>query len=537
MQGGIAGLGHEWVVSAQLVDAATGQPLARVRETAADSSHLFEAIDRVARGLREHIGESSRSLRAAPPLRRLTTGSLQALQRWSEAQTAQNVEGDRPKARRLLEEATALDTSFALAWRALSVLYGSLGPPEAMVDAATRAYRYRDRLTDRERHFVDAEYHVVVTQDFTKAFAAYDSQLVVTPDDAGLLGASGYLHFRLREFGEAERLYRQAMAADSSVTPIYFGLMESQINQGRLAPARMVLGAFRAHFPDNRFDEWEEIYLAAAAGAYDSAETHARRLLAAAPDDADHRGEAIRTLANLALLRGRLAESTRLRRQAMSVYEANGDLAGYWLEVATLATGELRLARRPDEARRIVADALRRHPLDSLQPNARPYVQLGVVYAGIGDLDRAAEMQAALERLGLARGRFAEAQWRRLRGTILLARRRYLEAQAELRLAAEREECALCSLPALARSYDLAGQADSAAAVYERYLRTPWMKRLELDATELGAVSLRLGELYQERGDQEAAAAMYRRVATLWQGADGELGQAATKAAEQARAE
>ena len=116
---------------------------------------------------------------------------------------------------------------------------------------------------------MDAEYHVVVTQDFTKAFAAYDSQLVVTPDDAGLLGASGYLHFRLHEFGEAERLYRQAMAADSSVTPIYFGLMESQINQGRLAPARMVLGAFRAHFPDNRFDEWEEIYLAAAAGAYD----------------------------------------------------------------------------------------------------------------------------------------------------------------------------------------------------------------------------------------------------------------------------
>ena len=34
-----------------------------------------------------------------------------------------------------------------------------------MVDAATRAYRYRERLTDRERHLVDAEYHVVVTQD------------------------------------------------------------------------------------------------------------------------------------------------------------------------------------------------------------------------------------------------------------------------------------------------------------------------------------------------------------------------------------
>ena len=511
--------------------------LIAVRETAADSSHLFETIDRIARALRERIGESSRALRASPPLRQLTTGSLQALQRWSEAQTAQNVEGNRPKARRLFEEAVALDTSFALAWRALSALYGSLGPPWAMVDAATRAYRHRGRLTDRERHLVDAEYHMVVTQDFAKAFAAFDSQLVVTPDDAGLLGASAYLHFRLREFDKAERQYRHAMALDSSVTPLYFGLIESQINLGRLTPARAVLGAFREHFPDNRFDEWEEIYLAAAAGAYDSVATHARRLLAAAPDDADHRGEAIRTLANLALLHGRLTESARLRRQAMRVYEANGDLAGYWLEVATLATGAVRLARRPDEARRIVADALRRHPLDSLPAGARPYVQLGVLYAGIGDLGRAAEMQAALERQGLARGRFAGAQWRRLRGSILLARRRYLEAQAELRLAAEREECALCSLPALARSYDLAGQADSAVAVYERYLSTPWMKRLELDATELGSVCLRLGELYEERGDRPGAAAMYRRVAALWRDGEGELGRAAARPGEQARLE
>jgi hypothetical protein len=30
---------------------------------------------------------------------------------------------------------------------------------------------------------------------------------------------------------------------------------------------------------------------------------------------------------------------------------------------------------------------------------------------------------------------------------------------------------------------------------------------------------------------------MYRRVATLWHGADGELGRAAARAAEQARAE
>jgi TolB-like protein len=537
VRGDVSRVGPGWVISAQLVSSGTGEPLAAVRETAADSTRLLEAIDRVARALRERIGESARTVRAAPPLRQLTTGSLEALRRWSEAQAAFNVEGDRPKARRLYEEAVALDTGFALAWRALSVLYGSLGPADAMVDAASRAYRHRGRLTDRERHLVTAEYHMVVTHDYRGAFAAYDSQLVATPDDAGILGAAAYLHFRLREFDRAERLYQRAMEADSSTTPLYFGLIESRINLGRLDPARSALAAFRERYPGNLFAEWEEIYLAAAAGAYDDVQVHARRLLARAPDDADHRGEAVRTLANLALLHGRLTESARLRRQAMAVYEANGDLAGYFGEVLPLATAEAAFARRPDRARQLLADALRRHPLDSLPPGARPYVRLGLLYAGLGDLDRAAEMQAELERHGLTRGRFAEAEWRRLRGAILLARHRYLEAQAELRLAAEREECALCSLPALGRSYDLAGRADSAVAVYERYLRTPWMKRLELDAVELGPIWLRLGELYEARGDRAGAMAMNRQLAGLWRGGEGERRRVSGRIGEQAGAE
>jgi tetratricopeptide (TPR) repeat protein len=502
VRGSVSGAGPGWVVSAQLLAPATGAPLATVRETAADSSRLLETIDRVTLALRERIGESARVLRAARPLRRLTTSSLQALRRWTESEIALNVEGDRPKARRLTEEAVALDTSFAVAWRGLSVLYGSLGPAHAMADAATRAYRHRDRLTDRERHLVTADYHMVVTGDLRRAFAAFDSQLVATPDDAGVLGAAAYLHFRLREFDESNRLYARAMDADSSMTALYFGLIEARINLGRLDQARAALAAFRTRFPGNLFAEWEEIYLAAASGALDSVEAHARRLLALAPDDADHRGEALRTLANVELLRGRGSESARHRREAMRVYEANGDLAGYFGEVLTLATAEAALAGRPDGARRVVADALRRHPLDSLPPGARPYVRLGIFHANLGDLERAAEMQAALERHGLNRGRFAEAEWRRLRGAILLARHRYLEAQAELRLAAEREECALCSLPALGRSYELAGRADSAIAVYERYLRTPWMKRLELDAVELQPLRRRLRDLREGRGDR-----------------------------------
>jgi tetratricopeptide (TPR) repeat protein len=215
----------------------------------------------------------------------------------------------------------------------------------------------------------------------------------------------------------------------------------------------------------------------------------------------------------------------------MQLYESNGDVSGYFREALTGATAEAALAQQPAAARGLAAEALRRHPLDSLPPGARPYVRLGILYAGLGDVDRAAEMQAAIERHKLNRGRFARAEWRRLRGNILLARHRYREAAEELRLAAAEEECVLCSLPALGRSYELAGETDSAIAVYRRYLTTPWMKRLELDAVELLPLSVRLGGLHEERGEQQAARELYLQVADRWRGAEGAMGRQAIRAA------
>jgi hypothetical protein len=59
--------------------------------------------------------------------------------------------------------------------------------------------------------------------------------------------------------------------------------------------------------------------------------------------------------------------------------------------------------------------------------------------------------------------------------------------------------------------------------VYERYLATPWIGRLEVDAVRLAGVCERLAELYEARHEPERAAAMYRRVIALWREADPEL--------------
>jgi Tfp pilus assembly protein PilF len=531
VQGHLSRAGTGWSLTAALVPPAGGEPLAIAQSPARDSTRLLSAVDRVAGELRARIGESAADIRDGPRLERFTTGSLPALLRYSDGLRAHDIEGDRPRARLLYEEAVALDSEFAMAWRGLATLYSVLGSPSAAVDAATEAYRHRDRLTERERALVTANYHSMVRRDYPAALAALEELLRHYPDDPSALGSAGFVNFRLREFGRAEAQYDRALGVDSTIAPLHFGFIEAALNRNDTAAVVRGIARLRASLPGNLFAEWEEIYLASARGDYDAVAHHARTLRASARDDPDHLAEAARTFANLALLRGRWAEAARERGEAIRIFEQQGDFgSGKLGEQIVAATALLLLRNRPAEPRALLDSALRRHPLDSLAPADRPYGALGELYAELGDVPQAAALQAAIEREGLNRGRFAEAAWRRLRGRVLLAKHRYLEAEAELRLAAAGDECAICTLPVLARSYDLAGERDSAIAVYERYRTTPWMKRLENDAVELGPILLRLSELYDAAGDRRRAADADRALAALWQHGDPEFRRIAAAA-------
>ena len=90
-----------------------------------------------------------------------------------------------------------------------------------------------------------------------------------------------------------------------------------------------------------------------------------------------------------------------------------------------------------------------------------------------------------------------------------MAEGRPWEGEIQIHGAAEAHPCPICALPDLARAYEVAGKPDSAIATYERYLHTPWQRRYETDAIELGFAMKRLGELYQQQNDRAKAAAQY----------------------------
>jgi tetratricopeptide (TPR) repeat protein len=203
-----------------------------------------------------------------------------------------------------------------------------------------------------------------------------------------------------------------------------------------------------------------------------------------------------------------------------------------YLEAAA-ALGYLHVWFRRDPARglKTMAAALARYPLDSIAVLKRPYLTLAFLYASAGQPQRARALLGMYERgVDPELRRIHEPRLRWVWGQVALAEGRFADAIGEFRayLPSPRD-CLPCGHATLARAYDGAGNADSALALYERYLAIPSADRLneshlfEDDATQLGPACKRLGELYEQRGERDKATEYYRRFVALWQEADPEL--------------
>ena len=518
VSGAIARVGGRYTVSAELLRAETGDLLAAVQETAADSTDVIAVVGRLADRLRRRLGESLRSIRESLPLAQATTPSLEALRAYTEGVRAANA-GDRERGVRILERAVALDTGFASAYRALATSYGAMVEMGRAATAMDHAVANQARLPYSERYLTVAIYKTSLG-DYAGAAEAYRRMLERFPDDVRALNNLGYVYAGQRQYALADSVLTRAAAVDSTIPTILTTLATVRTNGGDFAGARQALDLAERRAPGLHLARLAEIYLAAARQDWDSAEAKARARLAAAPDDSADALDGYETLAGIALTRGRVAEAERYSRQVMAMAVPVGSPGRYLSSAIRLARIELVYHHSAAAALATLQDALRRFPLDSLPEGDRPYDDLARLFAAAGAPARARELISAASRtqLDARRGLTPDRRWSL--GAIAAAEGKRAGAERELTAAAAAHECGICVLPDLARLYDAMAMPDSALAVYERYLTTPWQWRFEQDGTELGRALERVGELYQRRGDRASAAATYAKLMDLWRRAD-----------------
>src|SRR5204862_214019 len=205
------------------------------------------------------------------------------------------------RAATLLEEAVALDTGFAMAYRKLAVIgFNTFAAPSRMAAVSTKAFRHRDRLAPLERHLAVANYYTFAEFDRAKAAAAYRAALhlvrgrlaeaeaagrayMETSERRGLPGAYldgavglALLNVRYRHATGTGRRTVEAALARRPLTSIaapdrpYLSLALFYAEAGDVPRAKALLADYAAAVPDAQ--QWRDAFRRGAAATLAMAE-------------------------------------------------------------------------------------------------------------------------------------------------------------------------------------------------------------------------------------------------------------------------
>jgi serine/threonine protein kinase/tetratricopeptide (TPR) repeat protein len=239
--GSIAMLGSSYVLTLNAQDCVEGKVIAEEQVQAASKETVLAAMGTAVSAFREKLGESLASIqRYDAKIEEATTPSLEALKAYSQGLRTRRTTGDFdsvPFFRRAID----LDPEFALAYARLGTVYSNLGQADESRKMTTRAYELRDKVSEVERHYIDARYFTTAQPDVQKALDTYKVWLATYPNDYTALTNSALLHKQQGDRAEAIRKLELATQVAPDQPLGWTNLGQTYFESGQYADARRVM--------------------------------------------------------------------------------------------------------------------------------------------------------------------------------------------------------------------------------------------------------------------------------------------------------
>src|SRR5258708_13990069 len=234
LEGSIASLGSQYVVSLRAEHCGTGDVLDLEQAQAARKEDVLSALSQIAVKFRTRVGESLTTVeRHSTPLAEATTSSLDALKSYSEGVKvgfSTSLEAGVP----YLKQAVAIDPDFAMAHAQLGIFYEDLCESLLATTSTSRAYQLRGRASDPERFFITTLYQRLAMGKLEEARRPREQWTHTYPRDPaphGLL--SGFIYQGLGQYEKSIAAARNAISLDPGFEPAYVNLASSYIYLNR----------------------------------------------------------------------------------------------------------------------------------------------------------------------------------------------------------------------------------------------------------------------------------------------------------------
>jgi eukaryotic-like serine/threonine-protein kinase len=246
-------------INVKLQDAVSGRIVTAERVDAVNESSLLSTVDDLTRRIKTKFlpggGVNPAKALLNPPsvasdnttplsldrdLKEVSTSSIEAYRYYVEGIDLHN-RAREAEALPLLEKAVATDPNFAMALTKLAVVESNLGHPLKREEYSKRAMEHLDRLSPRERYYIEGYYYSNKADSMQRAIDAYKKAIELYPDHASARHNLGLLYAQIGREAESIPLYEELRRRGMAYPTTYTNLAGVYRNLGQFDKAYDVL--------------------------------------------------------------------------------------------------------------------------------------------------------------------------------------------------------------------------------------------------------------------------------------------------------
>jgi serine/threonine protein kinase/tetratricopeptide (TPR) repeat protein len=252
VSGSLMKAGKTIIMTLTLQKPRTGEVISPLNIECNGEEEIFTKVDELARTIKSDMNLSPDQIATDinKEANKITTSFPEAYKYYSEGRRYHN-NYEFHMSIPLMEKAIGIDPGFAMAYRSLAMSYSGLGDNAEYNKYIQKALDLSDRVSDRERYIIQAEYYKGAGKAFDKAIEVYDRLLALYPDDFnGNVGLAD-IYYELNEWDKTIDLSERAIRShDDSIYP-YLYITYAYLAKGQYQKAKEAPDFYLRTFGDN----------------------------------------------------------------------------------------------------------------------------------------------------------------------------------------------------------------------------------------------------------------------------------------------